>query len=72
MIRQALAPFARIKVGCQKVAKKFLTSAPGCCLLEAFEMKTAIERMQKPMCVGGYASHWTRHSLCSGIAGLSS
>ena len=35
-------------------------------------MKTATNKMQTPMCVGGYAPQWTRHSLCFGIAGLSS
>ena len=35
-------------------------------------MKTAINKMQKPICVGGYTSQRARHSLWFGIAGLSS
>lgn len=50
----------------------FLTTALECCFILPDGMKTAINKMQKPMCVGGYTSQWTRHSLCFGIAGLSS
>ncbi len=49
-----------------------LTNAFGLGFILPDGMKTAINKMQKPMCVGGYTSQWARHSLCFGRAGLSS
>ena len=49
-----------------------LTTVMGWCFILPDGMNTAINKMQKPMCIGGYSSQWTRHSLCLGLAGLSS
>ncbi len=52
--------------------RMFLTTARPCSSIRLDEMKTAINKMQEPKWVGGYTSQETRHSLCIGLAGLSS